>query len=150
MSRRFNTNKFLKDVFNDRYALVIGNEIILDTKIESIGDVHQYLLRKVNENSNVQYENYNEIAFDKNDKELMAMLETLIFTTVLTTADGSLEAALRKVWGNDLCVVNIYDKETVDELQKALKASCRGEKQSANIDLHLWQAGCGRPRQEIH
>lgn len=34
MSWKFNTKKFIKDVLNDRYALVIGNEIILDTKIE--------------------------------------------------------------------------------------------------------------------
>ena len=34
MSRKFNTKKFIKDVLNDRYALVIGNEIILNTKIE--------------------------------------------------------------------------------------------------------------------
>jgi hypothetical protein len=34
MSRRFNTKKFIKVVLNDRYALVIGNEIILDTKTE--------------------------------------------------------------------------------------------------------------------
>jgi hypothetical protein len=34
MSRRFNTKKFIKDVLNDKYALVIGNEILLDTKIE--------------------------------------------------------------------------------------------------------------------
>ena len=32
MSRKFNTKKFIKDVLNDRYALVIGNEIIFDTK----------------------------------------------------------------------------------------------------------------------
>jgi hypothetical protein len=151
MSRKFNTKKFIKDVLNDRYALVIGNEIILDTKIESTGDVHQYFLRKVNENSNVQYENYNEIALDKNErinpvrrliedgeikfstedvsKDLMALLETRLFTTVLTTTtDGYLEAAMRKVWGNEIRVVNIYDKETVDELQKALKACRRGKK----------------------
>ena len=33
MSRKFNTKIFIKDVLNDRYALVIGNEIILDAKI---------------------------------------------------------------------------------------------------------------------
>ena len=151
MSRKFNTKKFIKDILNDRYALVIGNEILLDTKIEPTGDVHQYFLRKVNENSNVQYENYHEIALDKNErinpvrqliedgdirfrsedvsKNLMNMLETRLFTTVLTTTtDGYLEAAMRKVWGNELRVVNIYDKETVDELQKALKACRRGKK----------------------
>ena len=151
MSRKFNTKKFIKDVLNDKYALVIGNEIILDSKIEPTGDVHQYLLRKVNENSNVQYENYHEIALDKNErinpvrrliedgdirfkaedvsKDLMALLETRLFTSVLTTTtDGFLEAAMRKIWGCELRVVNIYDKETVDELQKALKTCRRGKK----------------------
>jgi hypothetical protein len=151
MSRRFNTKKFIKDVFSDKYALVIGNEMILDTKIEPTGDVHQYFLRKVNEISNVEYESYNEIALDISEKknpvrqliedgeirfraedvssELMTLLETKLFTTVLTTTtDGYLEAAMRNVWGNELRVVNIYDKETVDELQKALKNCRRGQK----------------------
>lgn len=105
MSRKFNTKKFIKDVLNDRYALVVGNEIILDPKIEPTGDVHQYFLRKVNENSNVQYENYHEIALDKDErinpvrrliedgdirfhaddvsKDLMALLETSIIKSNL-------------------------------------------------------------------
>ena len=68
MSRRFNIKKFIKDVLNDKYALLIGNEIILDTKVEPTGDVHQYFLRKVNETTNVQYENYHEIALEKSEK----------------------------------------------------------------------------------
>ena len=48
MSRKFNTKKFIKDVLNDKYALVIGNEILLDTKSEPTGDVHNYFLKKVN------------------------------------------------------------------------------------------------------
>ena len=41
----------------------------------------------------------------------MALLETKLFTTVLTTTtDGYLEIAMRKIWGNNLRVVNIYDK----------------------------------------
>lgn len=151
MGRKFNTKKFIKDVLNDRYALVIGSEIILNPKIESTGDVHNYLLRKVNEISNVQYESYNEIAlymderinpvrqlvesgiieFDVKDvsPELMALLETKLFTTVLTTTtDGYIETAMRKIWGKELRVINIYDKESVDGLQNALK-SCRKGKQ---------------------
>lgn len=150
MSRKFNTKKFIKDVLNDKYALVVGNEIILDSKIEPTGDVHQYFLRKVNETSSVQYENYNEIALDKSERinpvrqlvesgeivfdakyvspHLMTLLETKLFTTILTTTtDGFLEAAMRKIWGNELRVVNIYDKDTVDELQKARK-SCRKDR----------------------
>ena len=42
MSRKFNTKKFIKDVLNDRYALVIGNEMILDAKIEPTEDVRAY------------------------------------------------------------------------------------------------------------
>lgn len=153
MSRKFNTKKFIKDVLNDKYALIIGNEIILDTKIEKTGDVHQYFLGKVNEKSNVMYESYNEIAlltdermnpvrqlveageikFDSKSvsKELMALLETKLFTTILTTTtDGYLEAAMRKVWPgkNELRVVNIYDKETVDGLQDSLKRCRKGSK----------------------
>jgi len=151
MSRTFNTRKFLKDVLNDKYALVIGNEIILDPKIEPTGDVHQYLLRRVNESSKEKYGSYSDIAVDVSEKknpirqlvedekvrfraedvspDLMALLETRLFTTVLTTTtDGYLEAAMRKVWGQELRVVNIYDKETVDDLQKARKNCRRGQK----------------------
>ena len=150
MSRRFNTKKFLKDVLNDKYALVIGNEIILNQQIEPTCDVHRFFLRKVNEMSNVEYKSYNEIAIDISEKknpvrrlieegkvvfraedvspDLTALLNTKLFTTVLTTTtDGYLEAAMRKIWGNELHVVNIYDKETVDDLQKALKNCRRGQ-----------------------
>lgn len=151
MSRKFNMKKFIKDVFNDKYALVIGNEIILDTKIEPTGDVHQFFLRKVNETSNVRYDRYSDIALDVTEKknpvrqliedekirfcaedvspELMALLDTKLFTTVLTTTtDGYIESAMRKVWKNELRIVNIYDKETVDELQKAIKNCRRGQR----------------------
>lgn len=151
MSRRFNTKKFIKDVLNDKYALVIGNEILLDTKIEPTGDVHNYFLKKVNENSGVQYDDYYDIALEKSERInpirqlienedvcfkaeyvsplLTKLLETKLFTTVLTTTtDGFLEAAMRKVWGKDLQVVNIYDKRTVDGLQAELRNCRRGRK----------------------
>lgn len=151
MSRKFNTKKFIKDVLNDKYALVIGNEVILDAKVESTNDVHQFLLRKVNETSNVPFQQYNEIALYKDERinplrqlwrsgeiefnaesvshELMSLLETKIFTTVLTTTtDGFLEAAMRKVFGKELRVVNIYDKETVDAFKDALGDCRRGQR----------------------
>ncbi len=151
MSRRFNKKKFIKDVLNERYALVIGNEILLNPKVESTRDVQQFFLKKVNESSSIEYQNYNEIALNVSEKinpvrqliengnvkfcaddvspDLMALLETKLFTTVLTTTtDGYLEAAMRKVWPKDgeLRVVNIYDKDTVDDLQQALKKCRRG------------------------
>ena len=39
MSRKFNTKKFIKDVLNDKYATIIGNEIVFATKVEPTGDV---------------------------------------------------------------------------------------------------------------
>ena len=151
MSRKFNTKKFIKDVLSDKYALVIGNEIILDSRIEPSGDVHEYLLRKVNENSNVQYEDYSEIALYMDERinpvrqlvesgeveydadsvapELVELLATRLFTTVLTTTtDGYLEAVMRRIWGKELRVVNIYDKESVDDMQNALKSCRKGQR----------------------
>lgn len=153
MSRRFNKKKFIKDVLNERYALVIGNEIILNPKVETTGDVQQFFLKKVNESSSIEYQNYNEIALDVSEKknpvrqllengdvtfcaedvspDLMALLETRLFTTVLTTTtDGYLESAMRKIWPKEgeLRIVNIYDKDTVDDLQQALKKCRRGMK----------------------
>lgn len=150
MSRKFNKKKFIKDVMANKYALVIGNEMILDNKIESTGDIHNYLLRKVNENSNVQYERFTEISLYMDERinpvrklldageieyradylsnELRELLKTKLFTTILTTTtDGFLEVALRQIWGKNLRVVNIYDKDSVDEFQNALK-NCRKER----------------------
>lgn len=147
---RFDYKKFIKDVLNAQYALVVGNEIILDEKLEPTRDVHQYFLRIINEKQSVQYENYHEIALDKGERinpirrlvvdgdiqfqpesvslDLRNMLKTRLFTTVLTTTtDGYLEAAMKEIWGEELRVVNIYDKETVDGLQKAI-SSCRRDK----------------------
>ncbi len=139
------------DVLNDKYTLVIGNENILNPDIEPTGDVHHFFLRKVNEKAFEKYENYYEIALDKNERinpirklienneiqfraedvsrELTALLETKLFTTVLTTTtDGYLETVMKKVWGNDLRIVNIYNKDEVDNLQKAIRNCRRGQK----------------------
>ena len=121
MPRRFNMNKFIKDVLNDRYALVIGNEIILDEKVEPSRDVHQYFLKTVNKTSAIEYTDYYDIALEKSERinpvrqlvesgeirfdvesvsrDLAALLETRLFTTILTTTtDGFLETYV------DLCV----------------------------------------------
>jgi hypothetical protein len=72
-----------------------------------------------------------EINFDEKSvsSELITLLKTRLFTTILTTTtDGYLESALRKIWGKELRVVNIYDKETVDGLQDAIKGCRKGRK----------------------
>ncbi len=161
MSRKFNNRKFIRDVLNDRYALIIGNEAILSPDVEPSGDVRQYLLRRVNESSSVQYDSYADIALDRSERvnpvrrliengdidfsvgdvsvELMSLLRTRLFTTVLTTTtDGYLESAMRQVWGDNLRVVNIRDKETVDEFQAALKKCRRGRRYSEPTLIYVF------------
>ncbi|MCM1111172.1 MAG: toll/interleukin-1 receptor domain-containing protein [Clostridium sp.] len=151
MSRKFNTKTFLKDIFNDKYALVIGNEIILDSSIEPTHDVHNFFLRKVNDTTKQKFYHYNDIALDITERknpvrqliedgeitftpsfvshDLKSLLATKLFTTILTTTtDEFLESALREIWGDELRVVNVYDKESVDEFQNSLKICRRGQR----------------------
>lgn len=144
MKRKFNLEKLLKDIFNDKYALVVGNEIILDSRIEPTGDVTEYILRRVNEEFNASYASYSEIALDKSERinpvrllfheddfkfsaddvsiELRKLLETKLFTTILTTSTtGYLEALLREIWKDELRVVNIYEKDSIDSFQRVKK-----------------------------
>jgi hypothetical protein len=139
--RKFNINSFIKDILNNKYALIIGPEIILDTTIEPTGDIHQYFLNIVNKASGTSYSKYNEIALDKSERinpvrqlvesaevsltskiaspELKALIKLRLFNTVLTTTtDGVLESVMKDEWGNALRVVNVYDKESVDRFQK--------------------------------
>ena len=154
MERKFKIETFIQNVLCDKYALVVGNEIILDTKIESTGDVHNYFLKKVNELTNAHYSNYYDIAMGltydssnpirllidngllKDDDislvspQLLSLLKTKLFTTVLTTTtDGFLEAAMKTVWPNkgELRIVNIYDKDSVDDFRKAINSCRKGQ-----------------------
>lgn len=165
MSRKFDTNKFINDVLNDKYALVVGNEIILNKDIEVSGDVHQFLLRKVNEIYGTKYIAYEDIALDKSErinpvrklienhkiqfcaeavsKELIDLLNIRLFNIVLTTTtDGFLEAAMRKVWGNELRIVNIYDKDSVVDFQKAYKACRRGARYNQPTLIYVFGKMC--------
>lgn len=123
MNRGFN-NKFIKDVPNDMYALVVDNEIILHTKIGSTGRAHHCFLRKVSEKSIALYGSYHEVAMDKNErinpvqrltnnaeikfraekvsKDLILLLETWLLTMVLTSTDIYHEFAMQKVYVNEL------------------------------------------------
>ena len=141
MNRKFSINNFIKDLLKNKYALVIGPEIILDTAVEPTGDIHQYLLRTVNKEFGTSYSKYDEIALDKTERinpvrslvesgkiyfdsknvsrELKALIELKIFSTVLTTTtDNVLESLMKETWGDSLRVINVYDKESVDDFQK--------------------------------
>lgn len=147
----FHKEKFVEDVFNDSYILVLGSGVILDENKYPPGDVNQYILESINKTLNRDFKDFNELAdasgtgydfirnllnseqdfsFDLNDisPELRALMETRLFPIVLTTTfDGYIESLMRSIWGDHLRVVNIDDKKTLDELRNTL-VGYRGEK----------------------
>ena len=141
---QFNREQFLEDVFNDEYILVVGNEVIMNQTEEPTGDVNKYILRSVNNSLDENYASLDELfrhsaqgvdavrnllnsdeyfSYEMKDVEpsLKALLETHLFPTVLTTTfDGYLEMLMRDVYGEQLRVVNIEDKRSLDELRRVL------------------------------
>lgn len=144
----FSKEQFVEDLFNDDYLLVVGPEVIMDENVEPTGDVNQYILKALNYSLNQKYMDFNQLmnysgegidpirnllnseedfSYEINDitKELKELLETRLFRIVLTTTfDGYLETLMRNIWGNNLRVVNIEDKKTLDSLRNEL-ADCR-------------------------
>lgn len=147
----FSKERFMEDVFNDDYILVVGSEVIMDKAEEPTGDVKQYILRALNTSLGRNYRDFNDLmqhsgdgidpirnllnsaedfSYDVNDMspELRGLLATGLFRLVLTTTfDGYLETLLTDIWkkkGEELRVVNIDDKKSLDELNNILK-DCR-------------------------
>ena len=56
----FNKEKFVDDVFNDEYILVIGNDVIMNKTVEETGDVNQYILKQLNYILKANYKDFNE------------------------------------------------------------------------------------------
>lgn len=150
----FSKEKFIEDVFNDEYILVVGSEVIMNKEEEPTGDVKQYILRALNTSLRCNYKDFNELlqhvgdgidpirnllnseddfSYEIHDvsPELRGLLETGLFRFVLTTTfDGYLEMVLKAIWesrGETLRVVNIDDKKSLDELNNTLK-DCREDR----------------------
>ncbi len=145
----FDMSKFIEEVFNNMYILIIGSEVILDTKVEPSGDINRYLLRHVNKRLKSNYENFNELFLHSNEmidpirnllskekfkkemeigdisEELRNLLRTKLFKVVITTTfDSYLEMLMRDIWDDKddklLNVVNIWDAESLSNFQKRL------------------------------
>lgn len=147
----FNEQQFVEDIFNDKYLLVIGSEVILDKSIEPTGDISQYILRSINANIGKDYKDFNELEthseqgidvvrnllndrnfyYDIEDvsQELRDLLETKVFRFVLTTTyDAYLETLMLHIWGDRLRIVNINDDATLIDIRKELTSYREGEK----------------------
>lgn len=148
----FRKEQFVEDLFNDEYLLVVGPEVIMNKDVEPTGDVNQYILKALNYSLNQKYIDFNQLmthsgegidpirnllnseedfSYEINDitPELKDLLETRLFRIVLTTTfDGYLETLMRSIWGNNLRVVNIEDKKTLDSLRNELTDCRNGRK----------------------
>lgn len=148
----FSQEQFIEDVCNNDYILLVGSEVIMDKREEPTGDVNQYILHAIYSSLGRDYKDFNELvtrsgegvdairnllnseedwSYDINDiaPELRELIETNLFRFVLTTTfDCYLETLMDHVWGKgSYRVVNIDDKQSVDNLRNAL-ADCRNGK----------------------
>lgn len=143
----FNKDQFVEDVFNQKYILVVGSEVIMNKEEEPSGDVYQYVLSIINESEGLKCKDLNELAYhcgkgrdpirellnsgdasfavEDISPELLHFMETKLFPFVLTTTfDSYLETLMRHIWGDLLRVANINDKNSLDDLRNAI-AECK-------------------------
>lgn len=143
----FNKEKFVDDVFNNEYILVIGNDVIMNKAVEETGDVNQYILKQLNYILKASYKDFNEVILHSNhlidpirnllnlrqfkyqlediSEELREMLCLKLFRVVITTTfDYYLETLMRSIWGNELRIVNICDERSLSDFRNSLK-KCR-------------------------
>ncbi len=112
---------FLEDVLQQRYVLILGNEIMLKEEYAG-GDSDKYIRKKYrNRSDDKEDQSYKEFVVETkideshfNDK-LRELLEMKIFRVIITTTvDDLLERILQKIWGNDLQVLNFYGEKNND------------------------------------
>ena len=145
----FNDKDFVKDVYEEKYILVIGSEVILNKEIEEFqtcqcdGDIIKYIVSKLN-TTDVHYERLSQfIADTKTDKEnvselieninydlnivspeLLAFLKTKLFKCIITTnIDHYLDAIMDEVWGpNNWNTCNIFKQDSLFDIQNQIEA----------------------------
>lgn len=112
--------ELFKDICNQRYILVLGNENMLETQYCD-GDIEGYFKeqhfnylynRKLFSDKYPLWKFIVEHPLETNtfSCKLRKMLETKLFKTVITTCvDDTLERVLREIWGDELIVRDFKD-----------------------------------------
>lgn len=122
-------NGIITNITKGDYVLVVGNESVLKVKPEiNTSDVDGYFSKLLDEKSKdprfAKIESRQRLlkvfehhGFDVDDvnENLLNLLKTKCFRVVLTTTcDGYVEAAMREVFGDELNVLDFYDKSTTN------------------------------------
>jgi len=157
----FDKEQFVEDVFNHKYILVVGSEVIMNKEEEPSGDVNQYILRYINEREGLRCKDLNELAYHEgrgrdpirdllNSRdasfaiediapELRHFMEIKLFPIVLTTTfDSYLETLMRHIWGDCLKVANIDDKNSLDDLRNSIAECKNGRMYEAPTLLYVF------------
>lgn len=154
----FSKEKFIEDVFNGEYILVVGSEVIMDNSVEPTGDVNKYILRVLNKILNKNYKDFNDIlrhssegidpirnflklkndghkikgyAIDDISPELRGLLSTGLFRIILTTTfDSYLEKLLESIWKERGETLRVVNVEEKKTLDELnnILKECREEK----------------------
>lgn len=116
------------DIYQGDYVLVIGGDVVLKPEYAG-GNSQDYIIQDYINGSGTEKRKYweispgehklkirnilqNEWMYDINEisDDLIALLSTKCFRVVLTTAfDGYTETIMRRIYGDELRVMNIYD-----------------------------------------
>lgn len=112
----FNWSQFLEDCLQHNYILILGDEIMLDEKFCN-GNSWIFLNKMYKESDDEEeskrdfFARY-EIPTDNFNHSLRELLELKIFRVIITTTvDNLLERELKKIWHDELNVVNFYDRD---------------------------------------
>lgn len=110
----FEWHKFLADIFQQKYVLVVGGEVQLKQTCAG-GDSFKYLRKEYKASDDNEYNGRKDFLVDYKidlslfSDELKAILKKKIFRTIITTTtDDLLERVLREIWGDELKVLNFY------------------------------------------
>lgn len=143
----FDEKDFVNNVYENKYILVIGSEVILNKDLEEFqkcqcdGDINKYIVSTLN-HTDIQYDKISQILADdittnKNVRdriesldydlknvspELLAFLSTKLFKFVITTTiDHYLDAIMDKVWGKgNWQSCSIFNQDQLQDLQNQI------------------------------
>lgn len=163
---------FISGVFNSEYILVVGSGVILDRKCipDSGGDINKHIINIINKQRGTNFHTFNDIyngtargeedriynlltreyeyEIDEISPELRQLIETKLFRFVFTTTiDGYLELLMRKVWGEELRIVNIDDARSLQDFRSAYSASRSNQYNQPTLFYVFGKVIPGRSRQ---
>lgn len=116
-----NWQRFFEEVYQQRYVLVLGDEIMLEYDDLCKGDARRFILQAFKERDDEDVEKKDfirQFLIERRlfNQSLESVLKKRLFRVIITTSvNDLLERVLREVWGDELRVLNFYDENDLPE-----------------------------------